>query len=139
VQKGAQKAPSKNCAVCSALGESMNIEITDAKNRFSVIDFGAGRDCFETTYICPSCSTKRILTDREFSHSLFESDSCIQNNTVSEINKVRPVVKENWEDFFDFQCIECGLEARVIYAPNEFRMACYNFYLKQVVEVRPCI
>jgi len=115
----------------------MNIQTTCAKNRFSTLKFGAGSNSTQTTttYTCSNCGTKRVFKIQEFSGSLFNTKSCLNTTTIKEIDKIRHLKKEDWEDFIDFKCSGCDLEVRVVYSSNEFRMACHNFLLKDVVEL----
>ena len=113
----------------------MNSQIINANQRFSVLNFGAGRNEIETEYSCPTCSNVTMLTADNFSQSLFNSNSVLASNTVIEIEKIRPIKLNHWEDYFDFECTECKKSVRVIHSPNEFRMACHNFLLKEVIEV----
>jgi len=113
----------------------MKLEISHAKDRFSVLELGAGRDDFKTRYTCPNCSQITVLVEGDFNSSLFNDKSVLSPRVVSLLNNNRPLIRENWEEFYDFTCSGCNQSVRVIHSANEFRMACHNFVLITVIEI----
>ncbi len=107
---------------------------TAAKQRLTQIYFGAASNISSTTYTCPACSACTTFSVRNFDQSLFNKASCLSPEIIGEFAACRPLITTQWEDFLDFYCDDCGLAVRVIYTSSEFRMACHQYQLKDVLE-----
>ena len=113
----------------------MSLKVTEAKERFSQLDIGAGQEATRTAFRCRNCSTVNNFTQKVFDQAIFKDSSVLSQDHLESINGARKFERGNWEEFFDFKCSGCGNPVRVIYVPNEFRMGCHYYQLKQVVEV----
>ena len=113
----------------------MSFKVIEAKERFSELDIGAGQEADRTSFRCGNCSTVNNFTQKVFEQALFEDSSILSQERVESINGARKFERDNWEEFFDFKCSGCNNPVRVIYVPNEFRMGCHYYQLKQVIEV----
>lgn len=109
--------------------------ISDPKDRFSALSLGAGRKDNRTEYRCPTCATITPFTEKAFVNSLFKEDSVLTSAQIERINLARVFNRDNWEEFFDFECRGCQKAVRVIFIPNEYRMGCHYYQLKDVIEL----
>ncbi|GEM_PF-1806710 len=115
----------------------MGAEIVEANSRFSVIHFGAGTGDMFSQYSCPKCGENTTVNDWQIRDSLFSDRSILPSDVVAELEELRPIRREQWEEFYDFNCGSCKSAVRVVFVPNEFRMAAHNFILKSVIELCP--
>ncbi len=113
----------------------MDIEIVEAKDRFSVVHFGAGTGDMFTQYHCPKCGGITTVSDSKIRDSLFNDRSILPSEIIARFEERRPVRRDAWEEFYDFNCRSCHKSVRVVYIPDEFRMAAHNFILKSVIEL----
>ena len=113
----------------------MDIEIVEPKDRFSVVHFGAGTGDMFTQYRCPKCGGITTVSDSKIRDSLFNDRSILPSEIIARFEERRPIRRDAWEEFYDFNCGSCQRPLRVVYIPDEFRMAAHNFILKTVIEL----
>lgn len=114
----------------------MKVQVINAEKRFSDVSIGVGRGKNVTDYTCSNCQTTRKIYAREFDNTLFNDDSVLSFEAIEIIDAAHQFERSKWEEFLDFHCKDCEMAVRVIYSPNEYRMACHNYLIKSVIEVR---
>lgn len=86
-------------------------------------------------YRCPKCQEEVYFKTSDFQRHLFSEASNLPQAVQNYLKEHRPLSPAEGECFLDFSCPGCDLSVRIIFVPWEFRMACYGFDVKSVIEL----
>ncbi|MGF1868236.1 hypothetical protein L4D15_23815 [Enterovibrio norvegicus] len=113
----------------------MNPIVLGARDRFNVLELGAGRAKNCTEFRCSACLTISRFTEKSFAKNMFKDFSIFPPDIRAVLEVSVPFTRANWEEFLDFECSGCGGFIRIIYIPNEYRMGCHYYILRKVIEM----
>jgi hypothetical protein len=115
-----------------------NARLVDARHRFNGRYFNPCTEYLEHAicigdYSCPECGFVVRFNTNDLHREVTSPFTAEQLETA---NRIRPLIKHEWEQAFDFLCPNCMLAVRVIARPRSAVAMCvYDWVFIHVVEI----